>query len=225
MSRTLFLTVRVACGSIRRASQEQVLFSQRRQSFMKPKRVALYVRVSTGEQNADLQVNELTEYAAFRKWERVESYADKMSGAKDRRPALDRLMADAKRGKFDVVAVWRFDRFARSTSHLLRALDEFAALGVDFVSLKETIDTSTPTGKMIFTVLAAVAELERSTTRERVVAGQRAAKRRGVRFGRPTVEVDTDRVLKLRKQGLSWRDISAEVGVPKDTLIRHSEPL
>lgn len=192
---------------------------------MKPKRVALYVRVSTGEQNADLQVNELTEYAAFRKWERVESYADKMSGAKDRRPALDRLMADAKRGKFDVVAVWRFDRFARSTSHLLRALDEFAALGVDFVSLKETIDTSTPTGKMIFTVLAAVAELERSTTRERVVAGQRAAKRRGVRFGRPTVEVDTDRVLKLRKQGLSWRDISAEVGVPKDTLIRHCEPL
>jgi DNA invertase Pin-like site-specific DNA recombinase len=190
---------------------------------MKPKRVALYVRVSTGEQTADLQVNELTEYAAFRKWEIVEAYADKMSGAKDRRPALDRLMADAKRGRFDAVAVWRFDRFARSTSHLLRALEEFAALGVDFVSLKESIDTSTPTGKMIFTVLAAVAELERSTIRERVIAGQRAARRRGVRFGRPIVEVDTQRALKLRKQGLSWRDISAEVGVPKDTLIRHCE--
>src|ERR1035438_8907829 len=122
---------------------------------MKPKRVALYVRVSTGEQNADLQVNELSEYAAFRKWDTVETYSDKMSGAKDQRPALDRLMADAKRGKFDVVAVWRFDRFARSTSHLLRALEEFSALGVDFVSLRESIDTSTPTGKMTFTVLAA----------------------------------------------------------------------
>jgi len=190
---------------------------------MKPKRVALYVRVSTGEQNADMQVNELTEYAQFRKWERVETYSDKMSGAKDKRPALDRLMADGRRGKFDVVVVWRFDRFARSTSHLLRALEEFAALGIDFVSLKESIDTSTPTGKMIFTVLAAVAELERSTIRERVIAGQKAAKRRGVRFGRPIIDVDTDRALKLRKQGLSWRDISARVGVPKDTLIRHCE--
>ncbi|MFZ0732187.1 MAG: recombinase family protein [Candidatus Sulfotelmatobacter sp.] len=190
---------------------------------MNPKRVAVYIRVSTGDQNAEMQRNELTEYAQFRKWEVAETYSDTMSGAKDRRPALDRLMGDAKRGKFDVVAVWRFDRFARSTSHLLRALEEFAALGIDFLSLKESIDTSTPTGKMIFTVLGAVAELERSTIRERVVAGQKAAKRRGVRFGRPTVSVDTDRALKLRKQGLSWRDISAEVGVPKDTLIRHCE--
>src|ERR1700692_1649647 len=195
----------------------------RRLIIMKPKRVALYVRVSTGEQNADMQVNELGEYAQFRKWQTVETYSDKMTGAKDKRPALDRLMADAKRGKFDVVAVWRFDRFARSTSHLLRALEEFAALGIDFVSLRESIDTSTPTGKMIFTILASVAELERSTIRERVIAGQRAARRRGVRFGRPTVEVDTDHVLKLRKGGLSWRDIAEETGVPKDTLIRHCE--
>jgi DNA invertase Pin-like site-specific DNA recombinase len=190
---------------------------------MKPKRVGLYVRVSSGEQNTELQVNELTEYAAFRKWGIVETYADKMSGAKDRRPALDRLMADAKRGKFDVVVVWRFDRFARSTRFLLEALEQFNSLGIDFVSLQESIDTSTSTGKAIFTILGAVAELERSTIRERVVAGQRAAKRRGVRFGRPTVEVDTDLALKLRKEGLSWRDISAEVGVPKDTLIRHCE--
>jgi len=90
---------------------------------MKPKRAALYVRVSTGEQNADMQVNDLTEYAQFRKWEKVETYPDKMSGARGKRPALDRLMADARQGRFDVVAVWRFDRFARSTSHLLRALE------------------------------------------------------------------------------------------------------
>ena len=154
---------------------------------MKPKRVALYTRVSTGDQNAEMQLNELTEYARFRKWEVAETYSDTMSGAKDRRPALDRLMVDAKRGKFDVVAVWRFDRFARSTSHLHRALEEFSALGIDFVSLRESDpDTSTPTGKMIFTILASVAELERCTIRERVIAGQRAAKRRGVRFGRPS---------------------------------------
>ncbi len=188
---------------------------------MKSKRVGIYTRISTGDQNADLQKNELTEYCQWRKLEIIETYSDVMSGAKDKRPALDRLMADARRGKFDVVAVWRFDRFARSTSHLLRALEEFQSLSVDFVSLREAIDTSTPTGKMVFTILASVAELERSTIRERVLAGQKAAKRRGVRFGRPTIEVDTDRALKLRKQGLSWRDISAEVGVSKDTIIRH----
>jgi DNA invertase Pin-like site-specific DNA recombinase len=132
-------------------------------------------------------------------------------------------MADAKRGKFDVVAVWRFDRFARSTSHLLRALEEFQALGIDFVSLRESIDTSTPTGKALFTILAAIGELERSVIVERVRAGQKAAKRRGVRFGRPTLQVDTERALKLRKEGLSWRDISAEVGVAKDTLIRRCD--
>jgi DNA invertase Pin-like site-specific DNA recombinase len=164
-------------------------------------KVAIYTRVSTADQNADLQQTELNEYASFRKWNVAGVYADTISGAKDKRPALDRLMADAKRGKFDVIAVWRFDRFARSTSHLLRALEEFAALGIDFVSLKESIDTSTPTGKMIFTVLAAVAELERSTIRERVVAGQKAAKRRGVRFGRPQVQVDIREIETLRKQG------------------------
>src|ERR1035437_7172498 len=190
---------------------------------MKPKRVAIYIRISTGDQNADLQRNELPEYCQFRKWQIVETYSDVMSGAKDKRPALDRLMADARRGKFDVVAVWRFDRFARSTSHLLKALEEFAELGIDFVSLKETIDTSTPTGKLVFTVLAAVAELERCTIRERVIAGQKAAKRRGVRFGRPTVEVDTNAVGQLRKQGLSWRDVAEQLGVPKDTAKRHYE--
>jgi DNA invertase Pin-like site-specific DNA recombinase len=129
-------------------------------------------------------------------------------------------MADARRGKFSVVAVWRFDRFARSTSHLLRALEEFSALGIDFVSLSEAIDTSTPAGRMVFTVLGAVAELERSIIRERVVAGQRAAKKRGVKFGRPIVAVDVAQVRRLRSDGLSWRAIATETGVPKDTLRR-----
>jgi DNA invertase Pin-like site-specific DNA recombinase len=190
---------------------------------MKPKRVALYVRVSTGEQNAEMQVNELTEYAQFRKWDIVETYSDHMSGAKDKRPALDQLMADARRRQFDGVVCWRFDRFARSTSHLLRALEEFEALALDFVSLRESIDTSTPTGKMVFTVLAAIAELERNTIAERVRAGQKAARRRGVRFGRPVVEVDTNAVGKLREQGLSWRDVAEQLGIPKDTARRHYE--
>jgi DNA invertase Pin-like site-specific DNA recombinase len=187
---------------------------------MKPKRVALYIRISTGDQNPDLQRNELPEYCDRRKWPVVETYSDTMSGAKDKRPSLDRLMADARRGKFDAVVVWRFDRFARSSSHLLKALEEFSALGIDFVSVTEAIDTSTPAGKMVFTVLGAVAELERTIIRERVIAGQKAAKRRGVRFGRPEVELDVDRARKLRSKGMSWRAMSAEMNVPKDTLIR-----
>jgi DNA invertase Pin-like site-specific DNA recombinase len=187
----------------------------------KGSRAAVYIRISTGDQNPDLQRNELPEYCQRRSWKLIETYEDHMSGAKDKRTNLDRLMSDARRAKFDVIVVWRFDRFARSTSHLLRALEEFHSLGIDFVSVTEAIDTSTPAGKMVFTVLGAVAELERSIIRERVIAGQRAAKRRGVRFGRPNVEVDTEHARKLREQGLSWRDIAARTGVPKDTLIRH----
>jgi DNA invertase Pin-like site-specific DNA recombinase len=189
---------------------------------MRTKRAAIYTRISTGEQNADLQTRELPEFCERRGWSlgADTTYNDVMTGAKDRRPALDRLMADARRGKFQVIAVWRFDRFARSTSHLLRALEEFSSLGIDFVSVTEAIDTSTPAGRMVFTVLGAVAELERSIIRERVVAGQRAAKRRGVKFGRPAVAVDAVKVRKLRGEGLSWRAIAAETGVPKDTLRR-----
>lgn len=186
-------------------------------------RAAIYIRISTGDQNPDLQRNELPEYCERRGWRLAEVYEDHMSGTRDKRLNLDRLIADARRGKFDVVVVWRFDRFARSTSHLLRALEEFHSLEVDFVSVTEAIDTSTPAGKMVFTVLGAVAELERSIIRERVIAGQRAAKRRGVRFGRPSVDVDVDQVNKFRKSGLSWRAIAAETGLAKDTLRRAVE--
>jgi len=117
-------------------------------------------------------------------WHIIEYLDSGVSGTKDQRPALNQLMADARRGKVDRVIVWRFDRFARSVSHLLRALEEFRPLNVDFVSVTEAIDTSTPMGKMVFTVLAAVAELERSLIVERVRAGQRAAKARGKRIGR-----------------------------------------
>jgi DNA invertase Pin-like site-specific DNA recombinase len=186
------------------------------------KRAAIYTRISTGEQNADLQTRELPEFCARRGWhlDAALTYSDVMTGSKDKRPALDRLMADARRGKFDVVVVWKFDRFARSTSHLLRALEEFSSLGIDFISVTEAIDTSTPAGRLVFTVLGAVAELERSIIRERVTAGQKAAKARGVKFGRPTIAVDVAQVLRLRKDGLSWRAVAAKTGIAKDTLRR-----
>ena len=140
-------------------------------------------------------------------------YVDEgISGTKDSRPELNKLMADAHRRRFDAVVVWRFDRFARSVSHLLRALENFKALGIEFVSLSEQVDTSTPTGKMVFTVLGAVAELERSLIAERVKAGLRNARAKGKRLGRPRVAVDAARIGALRAHGRSWREIDGGNG-------------
>jgi DNA invertase Pin-like site-specific DNA recombinase len=183
-------------------------------------KVAIYVRVSTAEQNPALQRNELREFCQRRGLQIAEEYEDRMSGAKDRRPALDRLMADASRRKFDAVVVWRFDRFARSVSHLLRALEQFNALGVQFISLTETVDTSTPMGKMVFTVLGSVAELERSLIRERVVAGMKAARKRGVHCGRPRCVVDAEKVRRMRRDGATWETIAAVVGAPRSVCQR-----
>jgi DNA invertase Pin-like site-specific DNA recombinase len=152
-------------------------------------RCAIYARVSTANNGQDptMQTRELREYCQRRGWELSgEPYVDVgISGAKEKRPELDRLMSDAHRRRFDVVAVWRFDRMARSVSHLLRVLETFQALGINFVSLSESIDTATPAGKLVFTVLGAVAELERSLIIERVRAGMRNAKAKGRAIGRP----------------------------------------
>src|SRR5262249_10247872 len=134
--------------------------------------------------------------------------------------ALDRLMKDARARKFDVIVVARFDRFARSVSHLLRALEEFSHLGVDFVSLSESIDTSTPMGKMIFTVLAAVAELERNLIKERVHMGISSARKQGKALGRPRVEVDPLQVAGLRARCLSWNQMADNLGVGRGTAER-----
>src|SRR6202521_1220233 len=164
-------------------------------------RVAIYARVSTTNHGQDVtvQTRELEQFAEARGWRLFDSYLDLgISGSKDKRPELDRLMADAHRRKFDVVIVWKFDRFARSVSHLLRALETFNALGIAFVSLSEQMDTTTPTGKMVFTVLGAVAELERSLIAERVRAGLRNARAKGKTLGRPRTVVDTARIGRLR---------------------------
>jgi DNA invertase Pin-like site-specific DNA recombinase len=168
-----------------------------------------------------MQTRELVEYCQRRGWEVSNKYVDVgISGAKENRPELDRLMADAHRRRFDAVVVWKFDRFARSVSHLLRALETFRALGIEFVSLSEQVDTSTPTGKMVFTVLGAVAELERSLIAERVKAGLRNARAKGKRLGRPRVIVDATRIATLRAQGHSWREICTELGLTKGTAQR-----
>jgi len=161
-----------------------------------------------------MQTRELREYCERRGWQVAGEYVDSgISGAKDRRPELGRLMADAHKRRFDAVAVWKFDRFARSVSHLLRALDTFRALDIEFVSLSESPDTGTPAGGMVFTVLGAVAELERSLIAERVRVGLRNAKANGKRLGRPTVTVDTLRMAKLRAGRASWPTIAREMGI------------
>jgi DNA invertase Pin-like site-specific DNA recombinase len=169
-----------------------------------------------------MQTRELREYVERRGWQLAgEPYVDiGISGTKERRPELDRLMQDAHRRYFDAVVVWKFDRFARSVSHLLRALETFRALGVEFVSLNEQVDTSTPMGKMVFTVLAAVAELERGLIVERVKAGLRNARAKGKRLGRPNAIVDTSRIGTLRARGCSWRTIARQVGCSARTARR-----
>lgn len=178
-------------------------------------RVGIYARVSTTNHGQDvtLQTRELRDYCERRGWSVAGEYVDAgISGAKDRRPELDRLMQDAHKRRFDVVAVWKFDRFARSVSHLLRALDTFRALGIEFVSLSESLDTATPAGRMVFTVLGAVAELERSLIAERVRAGLRNARAKGKRLGRPRAVVDTAGITRLRTQGRTVREIADEMG-------------
>jgi len=186
-------------------------------------RVAIYARVSstTHGQDVGLQTRELRQFAQARGWQIASEYVDQgVSGAKDSRPELNRLMADAHKRRFDVVCVWRFDRFARSVSHLLRALETFKALGIDFVSYSEQMDTSTPAGKMVFTVLGAVAELERSLIVERVRAGLRNARGKGKRLGRPRVIVNSAQIVALRRAGLSWNEIARETGWTKGTVQR-----
>jgi DNA invertase Pin-like site-specific DNA recombinase len=175
------------------------------------KRAAIYARVSTvgAGQDPGMQLAELREYCKRRGWEVAGECVDAgISGAKDSRPELNRLMADAHRRSIDIVACWKFDRFARSVSHLLKALETFRVLGIEFVSLTEQVDTATPMGKMIFTVLGSVAELERSLCVERVKCGMRNARAKGKQIGRPPLrrfsktEMEQIRIARRRKESI-----------------------
>jgi DNA invertase Pin-like site-specific DNA recombinase len=187
-------------------------------------RIALYCRVSTEDQSTEMQRRELTEYFERRGWTVAATYEDiGVSGATDSRPELNRLMADASKRKFDGVVVWKFDRFARSVSHLLRALEEFRALGIEFCSYSESADTSTPAGKLVFTILGAVAEMERSLIQERVRAGMKNAKANGKHVGRPKAVVNSDEIRAMISAGQSMAEIGSILGISAATVCRRAQ--
>ena len=185
-------------------------------------RIALYCRVSTSDQSTDSQLLDLRRYVSDRGWTTFNEYCDNgISGTKDSRPALNELMDDAKKRKLDVILVWRFDRFARSTRHLINALEEFKNLKIDFVSYQENIDTSSPLGGAIFTIISAVAQLERDIIAERVKAGLRRAVENGKQLGRPRgASLDVEAIHRLKSEGLSVREIAKQVGTSKTTVSR-----
>ena len=180
-----------------------------------PRKVAaLYARVSTLDQNCEVQLEGLRRYAGKRFASYCEYTDAGVSGTQRHRPQLDALMRDAHRRLFDVVLVWKFDRFARSLKHLIESLDEFSALGIDFISLTEGIDTTTPAGQLLFHIVGAVAQFERDLIAERVRAGMAHARAMGKRIGRPRAAVDVEAVSKLRLEGRSLREIARTLHVP-----------
>jgi DNA invertase Pin-like site-specific DNA recombinase len=186
-------------------------------------RVALYARVSTsnGQQDPEMQLRELREYAERRGWQIADVYTDAgISGSKDSRPALNRLMADAKKRHIDTVLVWKLDRFGRSLRHLVNALAELEALGIAFISLRDNLDLASPSGRLMFQIIGAMAEFERALIQERVKAGLRNARAKGKRLGRPRVFVSESKIAALRSSGASWRAIALELGVGMGTIYR-----
>jgi DNA invertase Pin-like site-specific DNA recombinase len=182
------------------------------------KNAAIYARVSTTDQDCEMQLRDLRSYCESRGWKAAEYVDVGVSGSKASREQLDRLMKDARQRKVDVVLCWRFDRFARSTRHLLDALEEFKSLGIGFVSHQEAIDTTSPMGKLLFTIVAAMAEMERSILIERVRAGMANAAAKGKSVGRPQKVFRRDLAAEMRAAGHSWRAISKMLGVPVSTI-------
>lgn len=181
-------------------------------------RVAIYARVSTFDQEPENQLQEIRRYAAARGWTAVE-YVDRgISGSKDRRPALDQLLSDARRRRFGVLVCWRLDRLGRNLKHLITLLEEFQILGVDFVSLAEGIDATTPAGKLQMHILGAIAEFERERIRERVLAGLQRARAQGTRLGRPRAVVPLGRLREV--SGRPINEAAEVLGVSRSTLKR-----
>ncbi len=186
-------------------------------------RVALYGRISTltHGQDPEMQLRELRQYAVARGWTIADEYVDRgISGSLESRPELNKLMADAHRRRFDIVLCWKIDRFGRSLKHLVNALADLDAYGVAFVSLKDNLDLGTPSGRLMFQIIGAMAEFERALIQERVRAGLRNARAKGKALGRPRVIVDAPRIAALRAQGRSWASIAATLGIGEGTVRR-----
>ena len=185
-------------------------------------RAAIYARVSTNNgQDPHMQIRELREYCKRRGWDIEGEYVDAgVSGAKEHRPQLDVLLAACRKRRVDAVIVYRYDRFARSLRQLVNALEEFRSLGIEFISLHEGVDTSTPNGRLVFGIFASIAEFERELIRDRVKSGIAAAKSRGKRLGRPRVSVDAARIAALRDSGASWSTIARQLTLSAGTAKR-----
>jgi DNA invertase Pin-like site-specific DNA recombinase len=189
-------------------------------------KAALYIRVSTADQNSQGQLLDLRQLAQQRGWDVVEIYTDHgISGARTRRPALDRLMADAFHHRFDIVVVWSFDRMARSVRHLLETLDELNRLGIQFISLRENIDSQGPLGRALFTIIALVGELERALIRERVRCGMRRARLEGRQLGRKPLDVDRAAILRDREHGMSLGELAKAYRISRTSVHRILHPL
>lgn len=190
------------------------------------KRAAIYVRVSTVDQNLETQLLDLRQMASQRGLEIVQEYRDQLSGTKARRPGLDQLMADARRGRFDIVLVWACDRIARSTRHFLEVLDEMNHLGIEFVSFREQLDTGGPLGRAVVIIIGAIAELERGLIVERVKAGLRRARLEGQRLGRPALPLDREAILRDRRHGHSLGQLAHTYQASRTTIHRllHEQP-
>jgi DNA invertase Pin-like site-specific DNA recombinase len=192
------------------------------------KRAALYLRVSTLDQHPETQLYDLRGLAAQRGFEIVNEYTDRISGAKAKRPGLDQLLADAHRGKFDVVLSWAFDRIARSVRHFLEVLDELNHLNIEFVSFRENVDTGGPLGRAMIIIIGAIAELERNLIIERVRAGMRRAKLEGRRIGRAPLDVDRHAILQDRARGVSLTELAKSYRISRASvcrIIRESKPV
>jgi DNA invertase Pin-like site-specific DNA recombinase len=190
---------------------------------MQVNRIAIYARVSTVNhgQNPEMQLEEIREYAARRGWTVVGEYVDVgISGSKASRPQLDRMIRDAHLRRYDAVVVWKLDRLGRSLKHLVTTIEDLAAYGVSFVSLRDNLDLSTPAGRLMLHIIGAMAEFERELIRERVSAGIQAARKRGVRLGRPRTYINPDKIRELRSAGVPWRAIAKRLGVGTGTACR-----
>jgi DNA invertase Pin-like site-specific DNA recombinase len=184
------------------------------------KRAVLYARISTGDQNAETQLYDLRELAKHRRFEIICEYTDTISGAKSKRPGLDLLLADARRHRFDVVLVAAFDRVARNVRHFLEILDELNHLNIEFVSLRENIDTGGPLGRAMVVIVGAIAELEKSLIVERVRAGMRRAKLEGRRIGRSPLNIDREEVVRDRRSGMSLTKVAAKHRISRASVCR-----
>jgi DNA invertase Pin-like site-specific DNA recombinase len=183
------------------------------------RKVAIYLRVSTQDQQTHMQRKDILEFVRKRGWKVFQIYDEKRSGFTDRRPEYQQMMSDARRRRFDILVTWRLDRLFRSVKGLLNTIDELSALNIDFVSLNDQMDMTTPSGRLMLTVLGAVAEMERAILLERVKAGVAHAKAKGVRFGRPVTRPDA-KIHQLRRDGLSIRKIAKELNVATGTVER-----